>query len=76
MVLEPRDCEDQMTDQDRENFRNLFAMFAMMKMTWTKGTEKADAEDCFVIADAMLEASQKKEDGGISAIKPRRKRTT
>lgn len=75
MVSKQRDCEDQMNEQDRENFRNLFAMFAMMKMTWTRGDEKADAEDCFIIADAMLEASQKKQnDGGISAIKPRRKR--
>lgn len=66
-----------MTEQDREYFRHLYAMFAMMKLTWSKGEEKIDAEDCFVIADAMLEASQKKEDvGGISAIKPRRKRTT
>jgi hypothetical protein len=60
------------TDQDKEYLRHMYAMFAMMKMTWTRGTEKVDAEDCFVIADAMLEASEPKE-AGIASIKRRKK---
>jgi hypothetical protein len=47
-------------------------MFAMMRMTWVRGFEKDDAENCFVIADAMLEASEPKE-AGIASIKRRKK---
>ena len=63
------------TDQDKEYLRHLYAMFAMMKMTWARGDEKSDAEDCFRIADAMLEASEKNEtrEAGIASIKRRRK---
>ena len=66
------------TDQDKEYLRHLYAMFAMMKMTWTRGDEKSDAEDCFHIADAMLEASESKpvEEGIVSIKKPRRKNET
>jgi len=62
-----------MSEQDRIYLRHLYAMFAMMKMTWSKGEEKEDAEDCFVIADAMLEASESKPvEEGIVSIKKRR----
>lgn len=60
------------TDQDKIYLRHLYAMFAMMKMTWARGDEKSDAEDCFRIADAMLEASEPKE-AGIASIKRRKK---
>jgi hypothetical protein len=31
----------------------------MQKITWKKGEEKEDAEDCYVIADAMMKAREK-----------------
>lgn len=67
-----------MSEQDRIYLRHLYAMFSMMKMTWTRGDEKADAEDCFRIADAMLEASESKpiEEGIVSIKKSRRKNET
>jgi len=63
-----------MTDQDKEYLRDLFAMFAMQKIRWKKGEEAEDAEDCYVIADAMLEARNKKEPKmGITAVEPKRR---
>lgn len=55
--------------------RILFAAFAMLKVDWHKGTDVDNARDCFVIADAMLEASKPPPDElGIVAIKKRRPR--
>jgi hypothetical protein len=62
-----------MTDQDREYLRDIFACFAMQKITWKKGEEAQDAEDCFVIADAMMEARNAKVTTGLPPIKRRRK---
>jgi hypothetical protein len=42
------------------DLRDYFAAKAMQKITWKKGEEKEDAEDCYVIADAMMEAREKK----------------
>tara|TARA_R110000868_G_scaffold69000_4_gene203681 strand:- start:647 stop:853 length:207 start_codon:yes stop_codon:yes gene_type:complete len=39
--------------------RDYFAGLAMQKITWKKGEEKEDAEDCYVIADAMMKAREK-----------------
>jgi hypothetical protein len=62
-----------MSEQDREYLRHLYAMFAMLKMNWKIGDDKTDAEDCFRIADTMLEASERKTvDEGIVSIKKRR----
>jgi hypothetical protein len=48
-------------------------MFAMQKMNWERGQDKANAEDCFRIADAMLEASEAQPvEEGIVSIKKRR----
>jgi len=41
------------------DLRDYFAAKAMQKITWKKGKEKEDAEDCYVIADAMMEAREK-----------------
>ena len=68
-----------MTDQDQEYLRDLFAGFAMMGIV-SRGindevVEKV-AENAYVMADAMIEARDKKEiyaEKGITAIK---KRTT
>jgi hypothetical protein len=38
--------------------RDYFAAKAMQKITWKKGEEKEDAEDCYVIADAMMKARE------------------
>jgi hypothetical protein len=51
-----------------EDLRDLFAAFAMMKMSWCRGEEENDASDCWFIADKMLEA-RKKQAAGIAAIK-------
>jgi hypothetical protein len=62
-----------MSEQDRMYLRHLYAMFAMQKMNWRVGDDKTDAEDCFRIADAMLEASESKPvEEGIVSIKKRR----
>jgi len=42
------------------DLRDYFAGLAMQKITWKKGEEKEDAEDCYVIADAMMKAREKK----------------
>ena len=41
------------------DLRDYFAGLAMQKITWKKGEEKKDAEDCYVIADAMMKAREK-----------------
>jgi hypothetical protein len=41
------------------DLRDYFAGQAMQKITWKKGEEKEDAEDCYVIADAMMKAREK-----------------
>ena len=41
------------------DLRDYFAAKAMQKITWKKGEEKEDAEDCYVIADAMMKAREK-----------------
>ena len=41
------------------NLRDYFAAKAMQKITWKKGEETEDAEDCYVIADAMMKAREK-----------------
>ena len=41
------------------DLRDYFAAQALQKITWKKGEEKEDAEDCYVIADAMMKAREK-----------------
>jgi hypothetical protein len=55
-----------------DDLRDCFAMFAMQKITWKKGEEKEDAEDCYVIADAMMEARKGKNEAGIAGIGKRK----
>ena len=62
-----------MTDDDKY-LRDLFAGFAMQKIIWEKGQDLENAKDCYVIADAMMEARNKEKDyaeKGITAIKKR-----
>lgn len=47
-----------MTDDD---LLDLYALFAMLKMNWDKGEEQKDADDCYVIARAMLLARDRNE---------------
>jgi hypothetical protein len=47
-----------MTEDD---LLDLYALFAMLKMNWDKGEEEKDADDCYVIARAMLLARDRKE---------------
>lgn len=51
---------------NEEDLRDCFAMFASL-------TGKS-AEECYKFADEMLEARKEKDDGGITAVKPRRRR--
>jgi hypothetical protein len=56
-----------------DDLRDCFAMFAMQKITWRKGEEAEDAQDCYVIADAMMEARKGKNDEeGIAGIGKRK----
>lgn len=41
------------------DLRDYFAAKAMQKITWKKGEEAEAAEDCYVIADAMMKAREK-----------------
>ena len=44
--------------QQGMDLRDYFAAKAMQKIIWKKGEEKEDAEDCYVIADAMMKARE------------------
>jgi hypothetical protein len=51
---------------NEQDLRDCFAMF--------KAITGASAQDCYIFADEMLEAREKKdEELGIAAIKPRRR---
>ena len=54
MKAYPQDSDGRFMD-----LRDYFASHAMQKITWKKGEEKKDAEDCYVIADAMMKAREK-----------------
>jgi len=58
-----------------EDLRDLFAAFAMLNMTWKTGAEDEDAKECYTVADAMLRAKHAEKEIGITAAKPKRKRT-
>ena len=45
-----------MTDDD---LLDLYALFAMLKMNWDKGSETQDADDCYTIARAMILAKER-----------------
>ena len=55
--------------EDDKYLRDMFACFAMLKMSWKKGDERYDSKDCYVIADCMMEARIAKEEVGIVAVK-------
>jgi hypothetical protein len=57
---------------NEEDLRDCFAMFAMVGFMMSN--TDWDAEDPYKIADKMLEARKAKDEAGIAAIKPRRKR--
>ena len=54
---------------DEECLRDIFACFAMLKMSWSMGDEVSDSKDCYYIADCMMEARKPKEEVGIVAVK-------
>ena len=58
---------------NEQDLRDCFAMFAMIGASWNKGMQSENAEWCYSVADAMLEARNKVEDdGGITTIKKRK----
>jgi mannose/cellobiose epimerase-like protein (N-acyl-D-glucosamine 2-epimerase family) len=57
---------------NEEDLRDCFAMFALAGAVMA-GKERT-AQDIWDIADDMMEARKPKEEAGIAAIKPRRKR--
>lgn len=63
---------------NENDLRDCFAMFAMMSRTFggSPNEIKFDAEMCYTVADAMLEARKKEDDEeGIVAIKKRVRKT-
>jgi hypothetical protein len=58
-----------MNDQD---LRDCFAMFAMLSKFYRVEEYSANAEECYKIADAMLEA-RKPSEVGIKTVKRTRK---
>ena len=62
-----------MNDND---LRDCFAMFAMLRMGFdiNNGYDKG-ATQCYLIADAMLQARKPREEVGITAIKRTRKKS-
>jgi hypothetical protein len=66
---------------NEQDLRDCFAMFALLRMSF--GNEDLDldgsnrylrgAKQCYLIADAMLEARSKTPDIGITAVKPKRR---
>ena len=58
---------------NEQDLRDCFAMFAMLRMGFdiNNGYDKG-ATQCYLIADAMLEARNKNDDDGIATIKKRK----
>ena len=65
---------------NEEDLRDCFAMFAMQALLRVDYEDSGYrlplgvAEDAYTVADAMLQARKPKEEAGIAAVKPRRKR--
>lgn len=57
---------------NEEDLRDCFAMFALAGAVMAG--KSRTAEEVWQIADDMMEARKPKEESGIAAIKPRRKR--
>ena len=57
---------------NEEDLRDCFAMFALAGAVMA-GKERT-AQDIWEIADDMMEARKPKDETGIAAVKPRRKR--
>ena len=57
---------------NEEDLRDCFAMFALAGAVMAG--KNRTAEEVWQIADEMMEARKPKEEAGIAAIKPRRKR--
>ena len=61
---------------NEEDLRDCFAMFAMLGIVMKHGTELDLLEDdAYLMADRMLEARKRKDEAGIVAIKPTRRKT-
>jgi hypothetical protein len=60
-----------------DDLRDLFAAFAMLGGVIRNGAmHKYIAIDAYAMADEMLAAKYPQEEAGITAVKPRKKRTT
>lgn len=61
-----------------DDLRDCFAMFAMNGILSCENNDTLPyavlASNAYSVADAMIEARKPKEESGIAAIKPRRKR--
>lgn len=60
-----------------EDLRDFFAGLAMLACTGNSGDYESDARCCYEAADAMIKAkyAEKEPEEGITAIKPKRKRS-
>jgi hypothetical protein len=63
---------------NEDDLRDCFAMFAMNGILSCENNDTLPyavlASNAYSVADAMIEARKPKEESGIAAIKPRRKR--
>lgn len=61
---------------NEDDLRDCFAMFAMLGFVIADSGETTEgtAISSYELADRMLEARKSKEESGIAAVKPRRKR--
>jgi hypothetical protein len=59
---------------NEQDLRDCFAMFAMLSKFYRAEDYGTNAEECYKIADAMLQARKPKEEVGITAIKRTRKK--
>ena len=54
---------------NENDLRDCFAMFAMLSKFYRAEEYSINAEECYIIADAMLMARKPKEESGIVAVK-------
>lgn len=57
-----------------EDLRDLFAAFAMISKAWIHPNIEDHAKNCYIMADAMIEAKYAEHEVGIAAVKKRPKK--
>lgn len=60
---------------NEDDLRDCFAMFALVGLVMREGVGESMELDAWAIADKMLEARKPKEDGGITTVVKRTRKT-